>query len=514
MHQGKELLFYPASAPENPLNTIESNQAFYLNCYLRDLGAVSVIEEQNYFDRDYLAEFSAFYSLSSRGYPNICRRLHFFSTLVTRDNFIAALGNCAEQSNIIEESYLGFIVIRPIPSAPLGRTILSWFEDKDPKSKRVTNPSREYTANLAGLNLKVYGLAWQQQDTGVSACATVGLWTMLHSSAFDANHLIPTTADITKAAHNTASLGARVFPSKGLRVEQILEAIKEHKLAPLIISPDMGGFFSKIKLASSCASLIRSAYPALIIGEYVSQDDQPAPIRHMICAVGFREKTEYDIPPGMFQIVDASTDVIYIHDDNIGPNVRCEIIEDEQGSALIRTSPPDYGGEPKAPIEQLVFKPHSIIVAVHEELRISSDEFLIEGLNKASQITSAITHPAEQLNREPPSILCSVRFLDIRSYQNELGRLLESNSEILSKVRIGLAEKIAPMSLHIGLVRIAMNDDSASVLMDIIYDTTDSDRNRPIFANIIYDSVLDKILSGYPIETITALFGPSIPGYK
>ena len=48
-----------------------STQADYLRCYLTDLGAQTVIEEQNYFDRDYLAEFSAFYSTSSKGYINI-----------------------------------------------------------------------------------------------------------------------------------------------------------------------------------------------------------------------------------------------------------------------------------------------------------------------------------------------------------------------------------------------------------------------------------------------------------
>jgi len=57
---------------------LDTTQVQYLRRYLTDLGATSVLEEQNYFDRDYLAEFSAFYSISSTGYPNVCRRLHFF----------------------------------------------------------------------------------------------------------------------------------------------------------------------------------------------------------------------------------------------------------------------------------------------------------------------------------------------------------------------------------------------------------------------------------------------------
>lgn len=35
-----------------------SQQLKYLRCYFADLGARTVIEEANYFDRDYLSEFS------------------------------------------------------------------------------------------------------------------------------------------------------------------------------------------------------------------------------------------------------------------------------------------------------------------------------------------------------------------------------------------------------------------------------------------------------------------------
>jgi len=45
-------------------------QITYIHQYLHDLGVKTIIEEPNYFDRDYLAEFSMFYSLSANGYQN------------------------------------------------------------------------------------------------------------------------------------------------------------------------------------------------------------------------------------------------------------------------------------------------------------------------------------------------------------------------------------------------------------------------------------------------------------
>lgn len=522
MHEAKPLLIYEITSPQNPLNNIGSPQSEYLQCYLEGLYAKMVIEEQNYFDRDYLAEFAEFYSQSSRGYPNICRRLHFFSTdMVSRETLEEALSN-SKRKGMFTSSYLGFIVIRPIISAPLGRTVLKWFYDADRGNPRVTAPSRKYTSHLAGLELTARSLAWQQQDTGVSACATVSLWSMLHSSAFDAHHSIPTTAEITKSAHLTASLGDRVFPSKGLNTYQILEAIKEQRLAPAMTAGDLNitledgldvQCFSKKKLASSAAAFIRSGYPVLILGRYIHY---PGTNGHMICAAGFRDSTRYEINPGEFAIFDEAVDVLYIHDDNIGPNVRCRILEDIQSrAAILVTDPPAYvkNGK-KAPKEQVQFLPETIVVAVHEELRISSDDFFIEGLNKTDIISKTLNAAYTQAKQPLPKLLFSTQFLDIRSYLGaELARHYGKDNAILSKVELELAEKIPPMSLHIGLLRIAIEDDGISLLMDVIYDTTDSDRNRPVFAHIIYDSTLSSILSTADPKVVERLFGKQVTGF-
>jgi len=179
----------------SPLHKLpDFRQKNYLIRYLADLGAQTVLEEPNYFDRDYLAEFAAFYCKSTAGYPNTCRRLHFFAgAAFNRSTLRSAAAGRERAIKRLQENYLGFVVIRPIPATPLGRTVLAWYEDLKPETPRVVTPSRDYHAHVAGIRLTVHGLAWQQQDTGVGACATVGLWSMLHSSAFDDHHAIPTT---------------------------------------------------------------------------------------------------------------------------------------------------------------------------------------------------------------------------------------------------------------------------------------------------------------------------------
>jgi hypothetical protein len=276
VHRPQPLRFSAFGGAGDPLVALErevdSRQVKYLRCYLHDLGARSVVIEPSYFDRDYLSEFEAFYATSSAGYPNICRRAHYFSARVTRAVLAEAVGDLARTGargkarELVEGSYLGHVILRPIPGAPVGRTVLKVYSDAEglaAGTPRVMEPAREYESHLAGLTLKVSGLAWQQQDSAVGSCATVALWSMLHSSAFDDHHAIPTTAAITSMAHWSAPTGKRIFPDSGLHLAQILEVLKGHGLAPVMIAGDEAGEeFSRQRFCTLVASFLRSAIPS------------------------------------------------------------------------------------------------------------------------------------------------------------------------------------------------------------------------------------------------------------
>src|SRR5579859_2679587 len=274
----------------------------YIYDYIKDLGAKTIIEEQNYFDRDFLAEFSTFYSLGASGYPNVCRRLHFFSKDITRKQFEAACGIKDERKrkedspkterDLLRDSYLGFSVIRPIPQAPFGRTVLAWYNETLADRPRQTAPCRPYCVHLAGIKLTVTGLAWQQQDAAISACASVGVWTLLHSAAYNDTHSIPTTAEVTRAAHRNIAVGSREFPSGGLNFQQMCESVKVLGLSPFVIEgnvPDKKGTnpgFKKEKFCSSVSALVRSGYPCLMMGRVHRPDGKTG--LHVAVIVGYR----------------------------------------------------------------------------------------------------------------------------------------------------------------------------------------------------------------------------------
>jgi hypothetical protein len=91
------------------------------------------------------------------------------------------------------------------------------------------------------------------------------------------------------------------------------------------------------------------------------------------------------------------------------------------------------------------------------------------------------------------------RFIALTDYcGGELERMLGADPDTLARVRLTLLESCQPMSLHLGLVRISLTDSTPFV--DILFDTTDSDRNHPVFAHLSFSplaaQVVEEILPG------------------
>ena len=486
-----------------------SRQLRYIYCYLRDLDAKTILVEPHYFDKDYLSEFAAFYSVSSRGYPNTCRRLHFFSKPLTRQRFIQAVSGKSAATEELKRAYLGFSVIRPISAAPLGCTVLAWYPDEQRHTRRVTSPSRDYHCHLAGIRLSVTGLAWQQQDTAVGACATVGLWSMLHASSFDNDHSAPTTAQITEAAHQTAVTGARVFPSNGLTIIQLLEAIKRYHMAPFAMSGDIQptlsvdraaaiqqrAGFSKERFASTCASFIRSGYPVLAIGHSEGTG------RHAVCITGFREEAPGTVAPRAVKAADESIAHVYVHDDNLGPNVRFAVKTHSRfGQVTLEPDPPENKREDVNTSPTLghpAFLPQQLVVCTHEDLRTSPDKLNGTGLKIGADLSTEMNRLLERSGLPQRGVLYSCRFMLLRDYlSRELSMLFsaEDDAQLLGRVRLDIVERVVPMSKHIGVVRISLQDSTP--LLDVLYDTSDSDLNHPVFAHLSYGLNVCRILEG------------------
>lgn len=92
-----------------------SKQAAYVEDYLNYLGAKSYIIEKKYVDKDFIIDFSNFYSRSFDIDLKVTKRIHIFKEEISIDRFNSLIENYTEtEFNEFKKSYLGFVIVRPI----------------------------------------------------------------------------------------------------------------------------------------------------------------------------------------------------------------------------------------------------------------------------------------------------------------------------------------------------------------------------------------------------------------
>ncbi|MBA2664114.1 MAG: hypothetical protein H0U74_17620 [Bradymonadaceae bacterium] len=517
MHEPARLIIheFEAAAPLPHLKQA-GPQEQYIRVYLRDLGAQSILEEPHYFDRDYLSEFEGYYATSARGYLNVCKRLHFFSVPLDRAKLRRALDGNSRSLKALREAYLGFCVVRPLPASPFGKTVLRWYPELDPAFPRVTESRRTYTCHIAGVPFTVEGLAWQQQDSSVSACATVALWSMLHSSAFSESHSVPTTYEITNAANQTFGYGRRAFPSSGLTADQLGEVIKTMSLQPARVESDQiycdpegsqHQCFHPQRFSPIVCGLLRSGYPILLIGSLWETDDQGGLVAflglHAVCLSGFREPKARPTSGWGFQ--DEFLEHVYLHDDNQGPNVRYRVDHEpltagaSQNFIILRRSPPQriQSSITENTGARFALIPSDLFVAVHDAIRVDILSLFRRATDLSSVFDQIHRHLLKQKQAAPTSAstTVSLRFVELNHYMGqELSKMsgrTASLSTVLGSTRLSLAERIAPMSKHIGLIRIASDGEP---VVDFLFDTTEIERSARCFSHVLFDTRVHPIV--------------------
>ncbi len=308
--------FFPP--PADKLQNWPPVQVQYLSDYVTGLNCRTVVEEAHYVDRDYIEDLSLFHARSLRNYPNYCRRLHFFSETLTWESWRELMARARKDhtgvGRELSKSYLGFVVVRPLPGRPVGRTVLATLGADGGDGTREFAPLRTYHSHLGGLELEVLGIAFQQQDQAVSACATTATWTALQGTAHREHLIMPTPAEITLAASRYVLANGRTLPSEGLAIQQICEAVRDAGLAPVLCRAN--SFETDRRVLDT---FMRSGFPAVlaVVPTEESQSDEG----HALCAVGSKTTEVTPQPNPKLSYRDGATALkqLYVHDDRLGP---------------------------------------------------------------------------------------------------------------------------------------------------------------------------------------------------
>ncbi len=448
-------------------------QVKYIASFLSYRGnqARTVVVESPYIDRHYSEEYRSYYATLFRAPNHKTTRAHFFNVEFDSAKFNQWLqeasngtDNYATVLKRLNDAYLGFIVVRPIPSAPIGRTILRPYGEKE--SRHYIKPVQR--VHLAGFNLKIAGVPFQQQEIAVGACATTAIWSALSATARTAGRRGPTPNEITLAATRHL-LNNRVFPSSGLELAQLLDGIRSNGYEPYAVKPQEGRY-ELFALTIKCY---------LLSGISVIIMCQTSPDYHAMTLVGYRVSDSEETAPPILIEENASETVlklkslgltrVYVHDDRLGPYARMvwkqptekyplPTIQYEPYRAGIGYYPPDPMGV------------YAAIIPLNAALRLSAQELISISLTLRPMILALMKSAESGVDER---IYCDPYFSLSRKYKKDI---LQANDREISPSRKAAIVTQMTFPMYIGIIRYYYDDIP---ICDVLCDSSDISRTSP-----------------------------------
>lgn len=327
--------------------SIKSQLPFF-DKYLRKLSTKTILIEPEYIDKDYLQDFAGYYVSCFHEYRRRTARFHFFSKSFAAadvDQLLAGQKSPLSKQ-VLQKSYLGFMVVKPLPQTIIGRTCLKTY----PSARRRYFPvAHSYAVNLFGLSLSIDSVPFQEQDSVAAACATSALWSNFQSTGKFFHHAIPSPTEITRAAiatlPNSEAPEARAFPSRGLTAPQMANAINAVGLEAQILSAQDNHI-----VKSTLYAYLRGGVPALMAITLEDLDfSNPRSVRterggHAVAVAGYSLGSNAIIPngPTKFQLEASRIDKFYVHDDQLGPFARMSFQAHEINGKSVNSMSTDW----------------------------------------------------------------------------------------------------------------------------------------------------------------------------
>jgi len=294
----------------------------YFKKYLSDikLNPITVVVEDHYIDRQYLVDYSHYYSRSFNIIPKHTTRYHFFNANFDKSDLLSwladynSLESWLEMNKIsnLSEIYIGYIIVKPVPTNGsdrlIGRAALRPYDgesiDEEDAHENIFVTFKQ-TISLYGLELSLETLPFQPQDKCVGACASAAIWATNYSlNSLFRNPPIRSLSEITKISSRFFET-SRSFPSNGLSIEQMVQYYKQSGLDAgyCLVDP--------FKKDSKFVWLIIQSFIEMrnpIIGAIELMTEEGLYGRHAVVISGYRSNKEK-----------TRIERLYVHDDQWGP---------------------------------------------------------------------------------------------------------------------------------------------------------------------------------------------------
>ncbi|MBK8982402.1 MAG: hypothetical protein IPM38_08830 [Ignavibacteria bacterium] len=410
----------------------------YLSSSTDSLEAKTIIIEKNYISKSYITDYADYYSKCFKDYGRITNRIHFFSSNIDDDKFLELLSSGQEDS--FWDSYLGFIVAKPLPDSIIGPTLLKTFHNPEEDNRKFT-VTKTYEVHLFGKKLKLISLIYQEQDTVLSACATAALWCAFQKTSELFHSLQPSPSEITNMAGNLFFNSGRTFPNHGLDVYQICKAIESVGLVSELRNKNSS--LNDLKFFKSFVySYLRIGLPVLLGLEITG-------IGHLVTLTGYKENFSSQLNSPDLTLTAHQIDRLYAHDDQIGPFSRIGF----HGNEII-TSWKDIKTN-----NLLKAKIIAVFIPLYPKIRITFEDVFTK-INILDQLLDIISISGKE-------IVWDI-FLD---FSNEFKNEIRINSQLDADYKQKLL--LNSMPRFIWRAKAIVNNNA---VMELIFDATDISR--------------------------------------
>jgi hypothetical protein len=283
--------------------------AKFLCRYLKELKAKTFVVEDFYIDKDYLIDYQKFYSRSFNAPERHTQRIHFFDQSLKYSDIERIVTEAKEEEiTVLKKSYLGFIVVKPITDDQgnnlIGRTVLKTYSNDDGEKQRFYLKTK-HNVSFFGIDLEVESIPFQEQDKGVSACATIALWTAFNALQPLLKLQEKAPAEITEVSTRLPT-EARIFPQGGLSIQQMITCIRSAELDVEII-----GELDQETIVTAVKAYIDGGIPLIADLEMTLKEKYRTPTVsaefHAAVITGYRCNAKGNLIG------------LYVHDDQIGP---------------------------------------------------------------------------------------------------------------------------------------------------------------------------------------------------
>ncbi len=346
------------------------------------------VTENYYVSQSYIDDLVVYHSISFKNYEKFCKRIHLFSKVgelpfrdkATLESFLKS--NTSIKNDILDDSYLGYVVVKPIEKTPIGVILAKPWNEKDISGTEVVKSLVDETVNFFGIPIHLRALAMQPQDPSVSICSVNSIWCVLHYGWKNFKVPMVSPAKISQKSGLSIDNG-RLYPigdRKGYNTSQVCGALKEFDLQPEIF--DISKTNQLIDLKRIVYAYNKSGFPLLLGYKFPNNSEKPNEKNedHLVTICGFKMKPakinlKEQVPLKAYQITE-----IVVHDDQLGPYASIQVDGDMDNSNATIGVHGIWGLDTLSNKEPVPASVTSIIVPVPEGIRIRYE--IVEGVVK------------------------------------------------------------------------------------------------------------------------------------